>query len=47
MIEDKNLAQRKFTASLPSRDIDFLLSLISELLDIKASKDGNRITIES
>jgi transmembrane sensor len=47
MIEDKNLAERKFTASLPSRDVDFLLSLISELLDIKVSKDENRITIEN
>lgn len=46
-LQNRALAQRKLTANLPSRDVDFLLALISELLDINASKDGNRITIEN
>jgi len=45
-IEGNGLAERKFTANLPSRNVDFLLSLIAELMDIKAERNGDEITLE-
>ncbi|MEQ8882751.1 MAG: FecR domain-containing protein, partial [Cyclobacteriaceae bacterium] len=46
-IEDEILAGRKFTADIPSHDIEILLELIAESLDVKAEKNNNVIEFKS
>ncbi len=46
-IEDEQLASRKFTADIPSHDVDILLTLIAESLDVKAEKINNEIVIKN
>ena len=46
-IEDENLASRKFTANIPSHNVETLLALIAESLDVKVEKTNNTIIIKN
>ena len=46
-IEGETLAGRKFTADIPSHDIEILLELIAESLDVKAEKNNNVIVFKN
>ncbi len=47
LIEGETLAGRKFTADIPSHDIEILLELIAESLDVKAEKNNNAIVFKN
>jgi ferric-dicitrate binding protein FerR (iron transport regulator) len=46
-IENEALASRKFTADIPSHNVEVLLTLIAESLDVKADKINNNIEIKN
>jgi len=47
IIEGEALANRKFTAEIPSHDVEILLALIAESLDVKTEKENDKITIKN
>lgn len=47
IIDNEELARRKFTADIPSHDVEILLTLIAESLDVKAEKVNNKIFIKN